>query len=288
MQTLTSWFDIQNIVGDVGYATFNFKDSGQLHIGHESLINTVKNNSQVSVACFFNHSQIINSLFGGGSYTNSPFDETYCTNWLQNLNVDYLVIAESNLIDLINQSYDSTAIMEQVETYIQTENYSEVYTFPYVNDSFKINDLKYFLFFYILKDLINVNLNGQKKVMCWKDGIVTFLQKYHIDKYKQPGLFTIIDPSRRADGLQYSTSLFSKSQPTINFYISVKALLDQWGNNQIDKPALDQACIDLEEGTTFQVRVPFYYENMFGFNKLCECNILDTTTSKSFMMVEKY
>jgi len=289
MQILNSWFDLENIAGsNIGISTFNVKGNGELHSGHEDLLTILKNNSTVSVACFSYHSKNYHSLFGGVEPI-PPFDQSYCETWCQNINIDYAIFSELNLVDLINQNFDTTAILEQVEIYIQNESYESYFTFPQINDPLKINNLKSFLFFHLVKDQINPNINNsQRKFLTWKDGICAYLQKYHVDKYNQNGLYTIVDPIRRPDGLHYSTSIFSKPQSTINFYISVKALLDQWGNNQIDKAALDQACIDLEEGTTFQVRVPFYYENMFGFNKLCECNILDTTTSKSFMMVEKY
>jgi hypothetical protein len=289
MQVLTSWFDLENIVGsNIGVSTFNVKGNGELHTGHEDLLTILKNNSTTSVVCFSYHNKNYTSLFGGTESTYS-FDQSYCETWCQNLNIDYVVFSELNLVDLINQNFDTTAILEQVETYIQDESYNTYFTFPEVNDPLKINDLKSFLFFHLVKNQINPNINNtHRKFLTWKDGICAYLQKYHVDKYNQSGLYNIVDPNRRPDGLHYSSSLLSKPESTINFYISVKALLDQWGSNQIDKTALDQACLDLEEGTIFQVRVPYYYENMFGFNKLCECNILDTTSNKSFSMVEKY
>ena len=286
MQILNSWFDLQNIVGsDIGTMSFDFKGVGGLHVGHESLVTAAKSNFTTTVACFFNHHVLIHDIFGGPP-DNFNWDETYCTTWCQNLNLDYMVITEPNFKTLVDQNYDSTAIWQQVETYYQNENYDVYYNFPNVVD-LKRNDLKYFLYFYVLKDMLNVN--NYKRVLSWTDGIISFIQKYHYDKYKQPGLYTFIDPVRRSDGLQYSTRLLSAPVETINFYLQVKSNLDQWGNSQIDKATLDSNLLTLAIENNFNVAVPYYYENMFGFNKLAECYIGDRATGKLLLiMVEKY
>jgi pantothenate synthetase len=228
MQILRSLAEGQIIVPTdkiVGATTFQKKDSGGLHIGHEYLLNQIKNNCEISVVSFYDTRYLMNQLYPtGNQVVPITWDENYCTTWAENNGVDYVFIPSNDFLIDLTGVVNFETIKTQTDNIISNEGYAELIPGQYMGD------IKFIISTLLISNEVGGFFHKNYHYCGWEQVPIPFVRRDVSQKYSFSEVI-MIDPLRRPDGLVYSTRLLNLDQSKIDIFVSV--------NNAIQSLFLD-------------------------------------------------
>jgi len=218
MQIFRSISEGQSIVPKdkiVGASTFQRKNAGELHIGHEYLLNQIKSNCEISVLCFYDVPYLISQLYHMNNQIEPvAWDENYCTTWAANNGVDFVFIPSNNFLTDLTGVVNFDVMKNQTDNIILNEGYAELIPGQY------ISQLKFLIFSLLISKEIGGFFHKNYHYCCWEQIPIPFIRRDVSRKYSFPEVI-IIEPLRRSDGLPYSTSLLNLPQTKIDIFVSV-------------------------------------------------------------------
>lgn len=199
--------EIVNFVGtkNIGYISFQRKNTNEHHDGHAHLVNYAKNNYDLVVAAYWDHMEFIDNLFGDTESIyrrdiNPVWDQSYCTSWCSNQGVDIMLVPNVGY----SQIYFSGCNIQDLKNTINTIYDNEGY-----NNGREISSSTSLTIPQTIKSKmmsIYFNDRGWTTITSAKDGYWRYVAKHFLENYTT-SKYEILEPLKRPDGLYYSSSL---------------------------------------------------------------------------------
>lgn len=206
MEIIRDFMTVSDIIPKdktVSVLTVNYKKVGEIHAGHNYVLNMAKNKADILMVNFCEQ-QGANVWFDL-NYDYSGFNEEYCLDWCRKNLVDYVLIFSCNSITDCKAKYDLTPIKAEADRLFLEEHYDR---FNLATNW--INAVKFVVGAYLLMKQENKLYNQEFRIRSWNDGIYFFIVK---DFFKKRGKdITIVSPLRDENDLIISTTLLNKPQ----------------------------------------------------------------------------
>jgi hypothetical protein len=219
METVRDYLRLKQAIpnqGLIGKCVFNRKNIGELHPGHDAIVNDMVANCDTSLMIIWSWEPIYNSVFPNDTAVvpEPAWDgESYMSNWAESMGVDILFIPPFDYHTQLFLVTSAEQVLELGDTLIAAEGYD----FGAFATGTPWNQFRMTIG---AEELWNTSVKYPKDYQpnSYKDGPIVFLYKHYIEKY-HGCTYNIMPTVLRPDGLPYSSSLLTARQELIDFAV---------------------------------------------------------------------
>lgn len=238
MEIITTRDEFKEFTKDaktVGNITIHRKrDSSFLHNGHKYAVQYSKDNFDLTIVSFRNHSEIIWALYDDDkakSYSQSVFnwDKEGCLKWCEDNEINAVIIPPNQATFDVHRTEEMKLIKEKAEEIIKERNYP-----IYDQETHPIHYYIMLLYKSTLISHLSPANDNTIAITSWKSGILSLI----VNDFNNLGTknkIVVLDPLLTDDDIPESKTIKQLTDSQIKLIKTIPSIIEQDENNKKDE-----------------------------------------------------